>query len=228
MRNSSRAVGKAIADAYKNTVAKMIMDFGDYLSPIYEGYSDAVYPIQVNDTCNEDCAVKCFNPQKADVLNSQWVFGFNKTCFRKCGCQFLFESWDNATRQEYINDMNDLNGSFNSLNKFLKGLGDEAKKMVKPKVDDYIKKRAELQDEFNQLVTDVATSDLGCNSTCVARCANRYSDFWNTAACISNCQCDIENIIDVQQGTYNYSELVLYSQGDVKRWNLFKKFENSL
>jgi len=43
--------------------------------------------------------------------------------------------------------------------------------------------------------------------------------------CVSHCPCN-QQVIKIQDGRYNYPELILYTQGDLKAWNLFKSIRN--
>jgi len=190
VKNATKGVAKALEDAYKNTHSKMIMEMNGYLSDVYGDYADLLEAGQVNASCNEDCAVKCFNPKKLNVYNSNWTFGFNKTCFRRCGCEFLFESWTSADQKEFQNEVKEYQDSVNALNRFLGGLANEAKNILKPKIDAYAKAVSSLEDEFNQLVVDVS-ADLGCDGSCTTSCASTYKNLEAKTNCIATrCNCD--------------------------------------
>ncbi len=81
---------KALGDAYKNTVGKIILDYGKTVAPVYKTYGDLMEDVQVNKECNETCAIKCWKPSKADRVDIRYVLGFNRTCFNDCNCKFKF------------------------------------------------------------------------------------------------------------------------------------------
>ena len=77
-------VRKALADAYKNTAGKLILNFGKTVTPAVEAWAQVASNAQVNAGCNQECAVQCFDPK---------TFGFNDfSCVRQCGCTFQFET----------------------------------------------------------------------------------------------------------------------------------------
>jgi len=80
------ALAQAIADSYKTTQAKIILNFGKTIVPVYEAELDLLKLTKTNDECNVDCATKCFEPDY-DRNN----FTFEKACMKKCKCNFKFE-----------------------------------------------------------------------------------------------------------------------------------------
>lgn len=57
-----------LKDAWKNTAAKLILNFGKTLAPVAEEWADLMQYVQVNDECDQTCALKCYNPKKRDTL----------------------------------------------------------------------------------------------------------------------------------------------------------------
>ena len=53
---------KAIADAWKTTGAKLVLNFGKTVAPVVDSLSEVMKEVQVNDECDQDCAVKCLSP----------------------------------------------------------------------------------------------------------------------------------------------------------------------
>jgi uncharacterized metal-binding protein len=70
-------VAIAIADAYKNAQAKMILNFGKIVTPTVRRWADLYKEVQVTEGCDVDCAAKCYD------LDVMW---FDQTCFDSCGC----------------------------------------------------------------------------------------------------------------------------------------------
>ena len=75
---------RGVSDAYKNTLGKMIIDYGKTVAPIYRAYGDLLEEVSVNAGCNETCAITCFKPYKVnDGVNADWTLGFKRSCFEK-------------------------------------------------------------------------------------------------------------------------------------------------
>ena len=73
---------KGVANAYKNTLGKMIIDYGKTVAPVYRAYGDLIEEINVNPKCNETCAITCFKPCKVnDGFTANWTLGFKRSCF---------------------------------------------------------------------------------------------------------------------------------------------------
>jgi hypothetical protein len=84
VRAEKQEVRKALADAYKNTAGKLILNFGKTVTPAVQAWAELASNAQVNAQCNQDCAVQCFDPK---------TFGFtDMNCVRQCGCTFQFET----------------------------------------------------------------------------------------------------------------------------------------
>jgi gas vesicle protein len=170
LKNTTMELGKAVQDAYKNTAAKMIMDFGEHIGPILENTGELISEVSVADGCNSACAVKCWNPSRADTVSRTYTFGFNNTCFRACGCRFKFESWTQQQAKEFENTAKDLGKNVNELAKFGQDIAREASEKIVPALQKFGKKAAELQDDYAATVKSIAVKDLGCNEACVNEC----------------------------------------------------------
>ena len=98
-KSGTKDVLKGVANAYKNTWGKMIIEYGKTVAPIYRAYGDLIEEVNVNPTCNETCAITCFKPCKVDDgISANWTLGFKRSCFENtCGCKFSFEAKMNTT-----------------------------------------------------------------------------------------------------------------------------------
>ena len=54
----------AFNQAYTNTAAKLIINFGKVFTPVAEEWAGIMHDVQVNPQCDETCAIKCMNPKK--------------------------------------------------------------------------------------------------------------------------------------------------------------------
>jgi hypothetical protein len=53
---------QAIADAYKTTAGKIILNFGKTVTPAVSSWAQVVSNINANQGCDQACAVQCFDP----------------------------------------------------------------------------------------------------------------------------------------------------------------------
>jgi len=63
MKNETHAFRRALADAYKNTEAKLILNFGKTVVPAIRAWADVASEYNVSQTCDHECAVACFDPR---------------------------------------------------------------------------------------------------------------------------------------------------------------------
>jgi hypothetical protein len=81
------------------------------------------------------------------------------------------------------------------------------------------------------MVRDVAINDLSCDASCANVCTNgQYVWMSEVSECLSSCNCDaFDDLVDFEyKGKFNYQQLVVYSQGNMKLWNLFKQNKNRI
>ena len=58
----------ALRDAYMNTAAKLILNFGKVVTPVGEKWADIMQYVQVNPDCNQKCAMLCMDIRKRDSM----------------------------------------------------------------------------------------------------------------------------------------------------------------
>jgi hypothetical protein len=75
---------QTIINAINTYYAKVILNFGNTVLPIYERYVDYLKFYTVDDSCNIDAASQCFNFFADDVVN--------QTCLADFGCEFLIDT----------------------------------------------------------------------------------------------------------------------------------------
>ena len=95
-RDAARNVRQALADAYKTTGAKLILNFGTVFAPVIEKFGHLYRNIRANEECDNDCAVQCWKPKK--TFRSE-RFGFDTYCLAECGCDL---HWLNRTNDDQI------------------------------------------------------------------------------------------------------------------------------
>jgi hypothetical protein len=93
-KSARNDVRQALADAHKNTAAKLILNFGKTVTPAVQSWAALAGQIKANPQCNQDCAVNCF-----DAKNSPNSLYFEPTCLNSCGCFFEITKTPQATLQ---------------------------------------------------------------------------------------------------------------------------------
>lgn len=81
-RDEREVVIEGLKEAWANTAAKLIFNFGKSVAPVAEEWATIMQYVQVNPECNQKCAVKCLNPRKRETMY------FDTKCLASCNCQF--------------------------------------------------------------------------------------------------------------------------------------------
>ena len=214
-RVQQRDLQKALENTYKNTIGKLLMEYGSLVEPLVENAEQVQDAVEVNPTCDNECGMRCFQPDTYDFFNSTWVYNFNQTCFHACGCQFKFESWNATQQDQLVNDIENLEDNLDAFEAYGARMSQTAQNILVPALERYNQRSADLQNEYLKTVRATAIEDLGCDSTCVNYCTNGYYvTFYDLSSCIDLCYCDgLESAINLDDGTYNMPQLVLYAKG---------------
>lgn len=77
-----------LCDAWRNTAAKILLNFGKTMAPVISQWAEIMKEVQVNDDCDQDCAVKCIDPKARNTMF------FNQGCLDSCNCKFNIFSMD--------------------------------------------------------------------------------------------------------------------------------------
>jgi ElaB/YqjD/DUF883 family membrane-anchored ribosome-binding protein len=201
---AQKELAKSLKKVYEDSTKKIVKEFKDKVVPVLEVAEDFIDDVETNRECDNDCAVKCWEPKKADKVDSKWVLGFNRTCFTKCNCSFKFEKWSDKKKKELNDTVKGLDKKMKDLIKFGKDLAEEIKDKVAPALEEYQKRDQEEQDKFNEMAKDILTEDLGCNARCVDTCTDKHSNnFWRFSECIADCDCQAaEDLVDIKPVTF--------------------------
>lgn len=89
LKNSESLV-KDLADAYVNTNAKIILNWGKNFAPIFEDFGELTESVQVGKQCDQQCAVDCYRP---DFYKNQYE-PFDLQCLLACNCTFKINDSD--------------------------------------------------------------------------------------------------------------------------------------
>jgi hypothetical protein len=210
-KESAKDLKKALEDAYKDTLAKISMEWGDKIEPLVDHIGEAFDNKTQSGVCDAECAVKCWRANKFDKNNNNWQYGFNVTCFKKCGCAFKPDN--NQTRKDFKDAAKKIEGDINDLIKYGEDVADYAANKIVPALDRYNERTSQIMNEYLKTVRSTAINDLGCNATCVNRCTNGYTTcFFELSSCISQCSCyNLDDVIRLEKGQYNYPSLMLYA-----------------
>jgi len=52
---------QSLADAYKTTAGKLILNFGKTVTPAFSSWAKVASNINANKKCNQNCAAQCFD-----------------------------------------------------------------------------------------------------------------------------------------------------------------------
>lgn len=115
---------EALKKAYYNTGAKIILNFGKNIVPMVNAWSQLMKHVQVNDDCDQNCAVKCLDVKAS--LNNMF---FDKSCLASCNCHFAMDKLGADKIQEKWAAISDENKKVKDL---LWDLKDQAKTQIKP------------------------------------------------------------------------------------------------
>lgn len=223
-KERNKELKKALEDAYKESVGKIVIEWGDLVAPIVDHVGEAFDNKTKGGVCDAECAVKCWRANKFDSKNKNWQYGFNKTCFGNCGCEFkLDKKPTNETKRDFERAARNIEGDISELLKYGEELAENARDKIVPALDRYNNRTSEIMNEYLRTVSSTAINDLGCNATCVNRCTNgRTTCFFQLSECISRCECaNIDEVIRLEKGQYNYPQLMLYAKGNQRALNTF-------
>lgn len=177
------ALMQKLREAYKNTAAKMLLNFGKVFPPLASSWAQVMQHIQVDKNCDQECAVECLDYR----AGCESMF-FNPTCLDKCKCKFAISSVD----PEHIKTkMDEVTKNAENVNHFFKGIGAEDMKIIKPSYDSYLIKARDLHEEFGELVLEHAGNVFGCDNECLSDCVERPDmvSFWEVPLCLKKCKC---------------------------------------
>jgi hypothetical protein len=206
----------ALQDTYKNTLGKLMMEYGTLVEPLLNHTEQMGDGLEFNGTCNDDCAIKCWVPERYDTFSDAWVFGYNTSCIQGCGCEFKFESYSSYDRAQFDSDAEFVEAEFQHLEQYGAKMAKDAENILVPALERYNQRASALQNEYVKTVRATAIYDLGCNEACVNQCTNFfYNDFFSMSDCLSHCYCTgIEGALQLEEGTYSVPEMVLYAKGN--------------
>ena len=197
-REAAKELKKALENTYKDTVGKIVMDYGELIAPLVGHVGEAFDNSTMSGVCNAECAVKCWRANKFDTHNNNWQYGFNTTCFRSCGCEFkLDKKPTNQTKEQFERAARKIENDLEKMYEYGVEVAEDVRDRVIPALEKYNNKTSQIKNEYLKTVRSTAINDLGCNSTCVNRCTNGYTTcFFALSQCISRCECaNIEEVI---------------------------------
>jgi hypothetical protein len=216
LKVETRQVARELANAYKNTAGKLILNFGSQIAPAgRETYKMLEY-VQVNPTCNQTAAVDC--------LGLYDGFRPNVECLAAAGCQFKFET--PASKRLIAVQGPIAEVAVKNAEKFLQQLVRNETQRLGQAVGQYVQAQQQLTDEFAALVRKHAVDTFGCNAECVDSCLdNDYIAFHEVPQCAEYCPCTGGNLV-IAGGEYNYPALMQFNDGNKQAWSFFKKNQN--
>lgn len=119
----------------------------------------------------------------------------------------------------------ELEKRVDDLGDFYEDRKEEVIKIVKPSLDAYMEKEKTLHKDFSELLRKHATKTFGCDEECLDDCLDRpnFISFWEIPMCVKHCECSVDRLIKLDQGTMNIPHLMKEDGYDSKSWALFKR-----
>ena len=183
---------KKLTEAFRNTAAKIILNFGKIIPPVVHSWSEVMRHVQVNPECDQKNAVKCLDP----MVGYETLY-FNPHCLAKYNCKFEIEDLDPKMIRT---KMDNITRNYENVNRFFNKVNVENMKRVKPAFDAYLEKASELHQEFGELLKEHGAKILGCEETCIEDCLDTdFISFWEIPMCVKNCHCK-EGLISIERG----------------------------
>lgn len=171
------ALMRKLKEAFKNTAAKMILNFGQTIPPVVKSWADVMKHVQVNKECDQECAVNCL-----DFLAGCETMYFNRRCLSSCHCKFDFETIEPSHIRM---KMDEITKNADNVNRFFKDLNMENIKLLKPSFDTYMMKASGLHHEFGELLKEHGSKVLGCDETCLEDCLDpNFVSYWEIPTCV--------------------------------------------
>lgn len=173
---------RKLKEAFKNTAAKMILNFGSTFPPLVDSWAQVMKHMQVNEGCDQECAVKCLDP----LAGCENMY-FNPSCLSTCKCKFDIERIEPSVIREKVDE---VTKNAENVNRFFKGVNMENIKLLKPAFDTYMSKAAGLHEEFGELLKEHSAKVLGCDEECLEDCLDpNFVSFWEVPLCVKHCKC---------------------------------------
>jgi len=203
---------KKLTEAFRNTAAKMILNFGKIIPPVVQSWTEVMRHVQVNPECDQKNAVKCLDP----MAGIETLY-FNPHCLAKFNCKFEIEDVDPKIIRT---KMDNITLNYQNVNRFFNKINVDNMKLVKPSFDAYLEKASGLHEEFGELLKDPSSKILGCDETCIEDCLDTdFVSFWEIPMCVKDCQCK-HGLISIKRGSedvYGTSSIEDTLYGDKKR-----------
>ncbi len=85
-----------MADAYRNTAGKVILNFGSTVVPAVKSWADLAGNLNVDQNCNQTCALNCVVPVEGHPLG----LSLDKKCLKSCPCSYSIDDLTAAQKSE--------------------------------------------------------------------------------------------------------------------------------
>lgn len=181
-KKERKALMKKLNEAFRNTAAKMILNFGKIIPPVVQSWVEVMRHVQVNPECDQNKAVKCLNP-----MEGYETLYFNPRCLEKYNCHFEIEDIDPKNLRL---KMDNVTRNYERVNRFFNSINVENMKKVRPSFDKYLEKASGLHEEFADLLKEHGAKILGCDESCIEDCLDTtFVTFWEIPMCVNNCAC---------------------------------------
>ncbi len=108
---SSAGVVHELDNAFKNTFAKMMLNYGKMYAPVFEDLAEVSGKVlkldgKKSNKCDQNCAVQCVDSSQLGSGRIDRLFDLQ--CVNQCGCVFAFQTMTPKEQQKVEKDIQAL------------------------------------------------------------------------------------------------------------------------
>ena len=158
---------------------------------------------------------------------------FDTRCLASCKCEFDIGKINPDKVRKMAKNLED---TLDNSSEFYEDLIRDAKAIVEPRIDYYLKKEQKLHEQFGDLLEKHAVETFGCDEKCIDTCVKRVEDeglfvsFWEIPMCVKDCRCSLSELVNVEgkKGAkrINLHHVMEEAEGDKEAWDLFKRYKD--
>jgi hypothetical protein len=174
---SAQRVIRELANSLKNTEAKIILNWGRYFAPAVESVGEVSRTVQVNDECDQTCAVECYTPGSESAP-------FDFQCLYDCGCYFQAQTL--GEDQEFQQQVGELQQNVENLDRYTNQLGEEFNSEdLQRRQQELVEAIIQNQEDYRAYVKKQTIEVLNCDPDCVNDCTDgQFISIFETPQCL--------------------------------------------
>lgn len=189
---------QTIQNSYKNTLAKLYVDFGKTYYPIVQTYADLMEALIPEGDCNSTCiALNCLELQ--DSLNA--------SCLElECSCVYNITAIEEA--DEAFNNAHDEFKE--SIQQYLTTIQED----LNQSLVNYREKEMQVAYQLYDFINEQAKSLAGCDSICVDGCTDpTFNSLHDICPCLETCYCE-GGVLLLNDGNIDQELIAAYARNN--------------